>query len=168
MEWIRVGRHYCHNEVAYDMKKILPIFIFSFFINNSLFGEPLQAKSDYIFDGDTFSAQAHLANGAKISVRVRIRNIDAPEIHGECDYEIQLAQMARQRLSALLPKGTIVTLDNIKDDKYLGRIDALVNLDGQDIGKIMIDGKLARKYNGGKRMPWCDNNKENKEKIKKE
>lgn len=154
--------------MVFNMKKLFYIFIFSFFTNYSLFAEPLQAKTDYIFDGDTFSAQVHLENGAKISVRVRIRNIDAPEIHGECDYEIQLAQMARQRLSALLPKGTIVMLDNIKDDKYLGRIDALVDLDGRDLGKIMIDGKLARKYNGGKRMPWCDNNKENKEQVKKE
>ena len=115
----------------------------------------LRAETDYVFDGDTFSAKVMLENGARISVRVRIRNIDAPEVHGECESETELANLAKMRLSALIPKGTIVMLDKIRDDKYLGRIDALVSLDGNDIGKIMIDGKLARPYDGGKREGWC-------------
>ena len=90
-----------------------------------------------------------------MTLRVRIRNIDSPEIHGECAEEINLANMAKHRLSAILPKGAAVKLSDIKDDKYLGRIDALVEIGGQDVGKMMIDGKLARRYSGGKREPWC-------------
>lgn len=116
----------------------------------------LSATTGYIFDGDTFSARVNLENGADISVRVRIRNIDAPEIHGECKEEIEMANLARDRLSELLPKGTTVGLSNIKDDKYLGRIDALVSLNGRDVGEIMMDEELAREYNGGKRMSWCE------------
>ncbi|MDR1027756.1 MAG: thermonuclease family protein [Rickettsiales bacterium] len=136
-------------------------FSYSLILLLSCFGgfaakaESLRADVDYIFDGDTFSAKVALENGAKISVRVRIRNIDAPEMSGECESEIELANLAKARLGALIPKGTIVELDKIKDDKYLGRIDALVAEGGRDIGKIMIDGKLARPYNGGKRQPWC-------------
>jgi endonuclease YncB( thermonuclease family) len=114
------------------------------------------ATVDYVFDGDTFSARVNLENGAATTVRVRIRNIDAPEIHGECEYETNLADMAKRRLAEIIPKGTDVALSKIKDDKYLGRIDALVGLDGSDVGDIMVKEKLARKYNGGKRASWCD------------
>jgi endonuclease YncB( thermonuclease family) len=136
--------------------KLKTLIIFCFLmIPFSVMADDLSATVDYVFDGDTFSSQVLLENKAKISVRVRIRNIDAPEIHGMCEYETERAGQAWQRLRALLPKGTKVKLSEIKDDKYLGRIDALVSLDGKDIGKILIDEKLVRKYNGGKRMPWC-------------
>jgi endonuclease YncB( thermonuclease family) len=120
----------------------------------------LAATTDYVIDGDTFAAKVHLENGASVAVRVRISNIDAPETHGECDFEAELAGKSKQKLSDLLPNGTVVSLSKIKDDKYLGRIDALVSLNGKDIGEIMLAEKLARKYNGGKRAPWCSTNEE--------
>ena len=119
----------------------------------------LTAEVDYVFDGDTFSARVNFENGASAAVRVRIRNIDAPEIHGECAYETGLADKAKIRLSEILPNGTKVALSKIKDDKYLGRIDALVNFNGADVGEIMMKEKLARKYDGGKRASWCEKNK---------
>jgi endonuclease YncB( thermonuclease family) len=110
-------------------------------------------------DGDTFAAAVMLDDEIEITVRVRIINIDTPEIHGACDTEIKLANAARDRLIELLPKNSIVELTNIKDDKYLGRIDANVKIgDGIDISKILIGEKLARPYTGGKRLGWCENN----------
>ena len=116
----------------------------------------LTATSDHILDGDTFSAVVGLENGAKISVRVRFMNMDAPEMNGECESEIERAERSKDRLAELLPKGTKVILSKIKDDKYLGRIDAYVKFpDGRDIGEIMIRENLARAYGGGRREPWC-------------
>ena len=68
-----------------------------------------------------------------------------------------MAVRARDVLSALIPKGTVVELSNIKDDKYLGRINANVFLpDGRDVGLILIDSGLGRPYKGGKRKSWCE------------
>lgn len=115
------------------------------------------AMVDYIFDGDTFSARVMLEDDIAITVRVRLINIDTPEMNGKCDAEIQMAQSARDLLATLIPCGTRVELRNIKDDKYLGRINANVILpDGRDLGRIMIDSGLARPYKGGKRKPWCE------------
>lgn len=116
------------------------------------------ATVNYIFDGDTFAAYVDLApENIKISVRVRIRNVDTPEIHGACRTEIDMANRARERLGELLPIGTRVELTNIKDDKYLGRIDANVKLpDGRDVGKILIRDGFGRPYNGGARRAWCE------------
>jgi endonuclease YncB( thermonuclease family) len=93
----------------------------------------------------------------KISERVRLRNVDTPEINGECDYEKNKAQQARTRLGEIIPIGSMVELTNIKDDKYLGRIDANVfDSRGRDVGNVLVREGLGRKYNGGRRDKWCN------------
>lgn len=115
------------------------------------------ATVDYILDGDTFAAYVNLEDGIQISVRVRIKNIDTPEIHGMCQAEIDQALKAKERLAVLAPVGSVVELSGIKDDKYLGRIDAYVaGADGRNIGDILIAEGLARPYSGGHRAGWCD------------
>ena len=114
------------------------------------------AMVDYIIDGDTFAARVILDDDIKITVRVRIANVDTPELHGNCDYEIRMANIARDRLAQLIPTGSTVELTDIRDDKYLGRIDANVfDVAGNDVGKILIKEKLGRAYNGGRRVGWC-------------
>lgn len=114
----------------------------------------------YIVDGDTFSAGVRLADDTMVSVRVRIRNVDTPELHGECVDEIVAANVAKNRLAEMLPVGTVVELENVKDDKYLGRIDATVrDSHGRDVGRALIREKLGRPYSGGKRKSWCKNQK---------
>ena len=118
---------------------------------------PLSARAVRILDGDTFAAVVHMESGANVSVNVRIRNIDAPEIHGACEYESKWAEKSKNRLAELLPQGTEMILIDIKDDKYLKRIDARVRLNGKDIGDIMIKENMAVPYNGGRRKGWCQN-----------
>lgn len=115
------------------------------------------ARVGYIVDGDTFSGVVKLEDDIEISVRVRLRNVDTPELHGACVNEIIMANLARDRLAELMPVDSIVELQNIKDDKYLGRIDANVILpDGRDVGNVLIGEKHGRPYGGGRRSPWCE------------
>jgi len=136
------------------MTKVLS-FLVMFLISYHAYA--MQATVGYVFDGDTFAAVAHVDKNTDINVRVRIANVDTPEMHGACEYETQRANMARMRLMEIIPNGATVELKNIKDDKYAGRIDANVILpDGRDVGKILISEKLGRAYNGGRRMGWCE------------
>ena len=136
------------------MRKFL-FFMLGIFLSGVANAVP--ARVDYIFDGDTFSAAVKLDTDIEITVRVRLINVDTPEMNGKCAAEKIMAQNARDLLATLIPRGTVVDLQNIKDDKYLGRINANVILsDGRDIGKILIDSGLARPYSGGKRRSWCD------------
>ncbi len=114
------------------------------------------AVVDYVIDGDTFAAHVDVADDANVAVRVRLINVDTPELSGECVSEIKAARVARGRLQKLLPRGSRVELENIKDDKYLGRIDANVVLsDGRDVGNVLVRENLARRYRGGRRQSWC-------------
>ena len=74
-----------------------------------------------------------------------------------CDTEIEMANRARLRLGQLLPIGSAVELTGIRDDKYLGRVDARVfdNM-GRDIGAMLIAEDLGRPYDGGRRASWCE------------
>lgn len=123
------------------------------------FGIPavaVPARVGHILDGDTFSANVNLDADTTVSVRVRLRNVDTPEMNGDCEYERARAIAARDRLAEIIPVGSMVELSNVKDDKYLGRIDANVkNANGADVGEILIREKFGRKYSGGKRKPWC-------------
>lgn len=138
----------------YDMKKLLFVVCSVLVVGVA---NAVPARVDYIFDGDTFSGQVMLEQDVSITVRVRLINVDTPEMNGKCEREKRMAVRARDVLAALIPKGTVVRLDNIKDDKYLGRINANVFLpDGRDVGLILIDSGLGRPYKGGKRQPWCE------------
>lgn len=130
-------------------------FVFdALFVTGAAYATP--AEVSYIIDGDTFAARVMLADDTKITVRVRLINVDTPEIHGECESEIRAAFAAKARLSELLPVGSVAELRDIKDDKYLGRIDARVlTADGRDVGNVLIHEKLGRPYSGGRRDGWC-------------
>ena len=104
-----------------------------------------------VIDGDTITIR---------SERIRIANIDAPEIgHPKCDAERRLGLVARKRLAELLGSGQVdiergdPKSDRIKD-RY-GRTLALVYIDGKDAGETLIEELLARPWQG-KRRNWCD------------
>lgn len=142
------GRQSCHR-----MKKYFLVFLVMFL---TLSAHAVPAVVDYVVDGDTFAARVSVADDVQITVRVRLINVDTPELNGKCQDEVNMARRARGRMEKLLPRGTRIELENIKDDKYLGRIDANVfTPDGRDVGEVLVREKLARRYRGGRRQGWC-------------
>ncbi len=141
------------------MKRFVAAFLSIYFMQTLCFATPVVVK--YIVDGDTFVGDVVLENKAAVkSVSVRLRNVDTPEIHGECDSEIAMANRAKQRLAELIPAGSTVEIKNVKNDKYFGRIDANVfDSRGRDVGLVLVRENLGRAYSGGKRQSWCDNKK---------
>jgi len=140
--------------VAVMMIKRFGIFVFGVCLAAPSFA--VTARVGHVIDGDTFSGVVKLDGGIEISVRVRIRNVDTPEIHGECEYERNMAVRSKTRLAQMLPDGAVVELTNVRDDKYLGRIDAnVIDSHGNDIGMRLVREGLGRKYNGGRREKWC-------------
>lgn len=104
-----------------------------------------------IVDGDTVTIAGD---------RIRIANIDAPELHrAQCDAERRLAIVAKARIGELLRSGTIAVhigdpRDGRRKDRH-GRTLATITVDGRDVGEIMIAEGLARPWDG-RRHPWCE------------
>ena len=99
-----------------------------------------------VHDGDTIRCGAE---------RIRIANIDAPELRGSpkcgarrgytawCDYA--LGQRAGDALRGLIPRGHRVMIQRTGTDIY-GRTLALVQVDGMDVGDWLISQGLARRW----------------------
>ena len=115
------------------------------------------AKVVEIIDGDTFIVEIQSWPQHYIKTRIRLKNIDTPEIKGKCDFEKQKAQQAKAFLEKLIPTGTIILLDEVELGTYAGRFVANAYKDDRhDIGQMLLDAKLARPYNikiG--RQKWC-------------
>jgi len=136
------------------IKKLIFIFLIALLCRH-VFATPVVVKK--IIDGDTFMANVLLADGIEVmSVSVRLRNVDTPELKGKCESEIIRAEYAKQRLSELIPVGSTIEIKNVKNDKYRGRIDANVfDSKNRDVGMILIKENVGRPYSGGKRESWC-------------
>ena len=108
-----------------------------------------------IIDGDTFQARVQVWPGLSVDTRVRLRGVDAPELHARCADEYAKAQAARAALETMLAAGG-VTIWRVGIDKYGGRVDAAVaTRDTADVSAALLNGGWARSYDGGRRGSWC-------------
>jgi endonuclease YncB( thermonuclease family) len=108
-----------------------------------------------VLDGDTFEARVRVWPGLDITTRVRLRRIDAPEMHARCSDEHVKAEAARAALDAILAEGGI-GISGVTFDKYGGRVDADASTrKTPDISAAMLNSGLARSYDGGRRGSWC-------------
>ena len=107
--------------------------------------EPAEIR---VWDGD--SIRLGLTGEAEA---VRIFNIDAPEIPGQCAHETNLAQRSKNRLAALLA-GQRVEINRQGTDRY-GRTLAALSVNGVDVGDVLVSEGLARTWSG-RREPWCE------------
>jgi endonuclease YncB( thermonuclease family) len=101
----------------------------------------------HVIDGDTFDYQG---------TRVRIADIDTPEVHGRCAYETELAARATQRMRMLLAAGPFEMhqLASGRDEDRYGRKLRIVTRGGRSLGDTLVSEGLARTWTG-RREPWC-------------
>jgi len=102
-----------------------------------------------VYDGDTITIATKLPYDSSPIYRfsVRINGIDCPEMKTHNNNEHKCAIIAKQTTHDLA-FNQIVQLKNITLEKY-GRILADVFVDEISIGDLLLDCKLAVKYDGG-------------------
>ena len=100
-----------------------------------------------VIDGDTF-----VHNG----VRIRIADIDTPEVHGRCPYETALADRATARTRHLLAASDfeLHPLPSGRDEDRYGRKLRIVTIGGRSVGDVLVAEGLARTWSG-RREGWC-------------
>jgi len=108
------------------------------------------AGGDYatarIVDGDTFHYRGE---------KIRIADIDTPEVRGACAYETRLAARATARMEALLHQGPFeLRRAGARDEDRYGRKLRIVTRDGASLGDMLVEEGLAREWRG-RRQPWC-------------
>jgi endonuclease YncB( thermonuclease family) len=115
-------------------------------LSTAAYAEPNRCRA---IDGDTYQCDG---------IRIRVENIDAPELHARCPSELDAANAAKRFAQAALDgaiKIDIRVYEKRPRDRY-GRTLAHVLVDGDDLGELMIGAGLARPYHGERRLSWCD------------
>ena len=99
-----------------------------------------------ITDGDTFRYRGE---------RIRIADIDTPEVQGRCAYETRLAAQATERMEGLLREGPfeMQPIPGRDEDQYGRKLRVIVR-DGRSLGDQLVGEGLARTWEG-QRRPWC-------------
>jgi endonuclease YncB( thermonuclease family) len=111
-----------------------------------------------VADGDTIRSSLKLPCPL-CNVSVRILDIDTPESTylAKCDKEKALGLEAKRFLTKLVVGKETMMARSIKWDKYGGRINAHVELDGVNVGDLMITLGYAKRYTGvGPKPNWCE------------
>ena len=98
-----------------------------------------------IVDGDTFRLAGE---------KIRIADIDTPEVNGRCAYERDLAAQATARMEELLTAGPFEMHRIERDEDRYGRKLRVVTRDGRSLGDQLVAEGLARTWSG-RREPCC-------------
>ena len=137
--------------------KIIFFFLSSILISSTFAYDDVKiSKVISVYDGDTI--RVNIDSYPDIigeNIRVRLKGIDAPEIKGKCQKEIDLAIMARDYLRNAINQSSHIELKNIERGKYF-RIVGELYIDGENISKGLLKEKLAYIYHGGKKRSWCN------------
>jgi endonuclease YncB( thermonuclease family) len=106
---------------------------------------PAGARDNCVHDGDTFWLAGE---------KIRILDIDTPELNGQCASEQLLAIRARDRLLELLNAGPFELVEQGRHRDRNGRLLRIVVRHGRSIGDRLVAEGLARTWSG-RREPWC-------------
>jgi len=98
-----------------------------------------------VIDGDTFD------HGGE---RIRIADIDTPELRARCESEARLARAATERLRTLLAAGPFELKRLGRDEDRYGRKLRIVTRGGRSIGDTLVSEGLARTWTGRREL-WC-------------
>lgn len=112
-----------------------------------------------VIDGDTLKVHLPGLPMELQPVKVRVRGIDTPELKGKCASEKAAAKKAGAFTRSLIEMANTnsrpIQFSKIEWDKYGGRIDADVAIDGRSLADMLVSAGMARRYDGGKRGGWC-------------
>lgn len=106
------------------------------------------------YDGDTL--YRYIDTRRTLSrERVRLVDVDTPEIRGQCVEEIRMAIAAREVVIQALARAVTIELERTGRVDRNGRTLGRVYVDGRSVSMLLLEAGLARPYHGERRLPWC-------------
>ena len=117
---------------------------------------PYRAEVVRVKDGDTVLVDVHIWPGLTQRISLRLDGVNTPETRRPApDCEREAGRQAKAFVRGLLSPGDEVIIREVRLGKYAGRALGKIEVDGQDLGEMLIREHLARPYHGGRRSAWC-------------
>lgn len=108
-----------------------------------------------VYDGDTFKVNIpQWPDVIGYRIPIRIKGIDTPEMRGKCKHEVTLAREAKQFTVTQLRQANLIELKEVSRGKFF-RLIAEVFVDGESLGDLLLQHKLAVPYNSKAKHNWC-------------
>lgn len=119
---------------------------------------PYRAEVIKVKDGDTVLLDVAIWPQLTKRISLRLDGVNTPEKRGKgiTDCEKVAAQKATEFTQKFLKDTKFVFVSGVKLGKYAGRALGNITKGKQDLGKALLEAGHAKKYDGGKRLPWCD------------
>jgi endonuclease YncB( thermonuclease family) len=119
--------------------------------------DPIPMRITRVIDGDTLATRFPSLPKPLREVHIRLAHVDTPESGdlARCRAERQMAARATKFTRDAVKAAKSILVEPLGWDKYGGRFDAVVYLDGTSLGQMLLDAKLAVPYDGGRRRNWC-------------
>ena len=130
-----------------------------FGLASATYANPYDMKVTKVTDGDTIRVEAPwLLPELDDDISIRILGIDTPEKGGraKCEAEAALGAEATEFAKSVIAVGDVVQVDVLQWDKFGGRINADVFVNGENFAQMQIERGLAVPYDGGTKDSWCD------------
>jgi endonuclease YncB( thermonuclease family) len=112
----------------------------------SNYGDIVITKVTEVYDGDTF--RVNIEAYPQIigdDMPIRISDIDCPEMSDENKQMRKLAKRAKEFTEDRLNKAKVIELKNMKRGRYFWIV-ADVEVDGKDLGDMLVEEGLAERY----------------------
>lgn len=113
-----------------------------------------------VIDGDTIVFEApFLPKPLKPELSLRIYGVDTPEKRGnaQCEMEYSLAEEASEFTRSLVNKAKSRKVVIKQWDKYGGRVNGDLILDGKSLRTLLLNKGFAHLYYGDTKKPsWCE------------
>ncbi len=117
---------------------------------------PFLGRVERVIDGDTLDVRVRIWLDQEILVRVRLADIDAPELQSRCPAMRRLARLSRNVLAGMVA-GSPVRLTNVRRGKFFGRVIAEVfDMEGHQLSRAMLRRGLAWPYRERRRYRGRD------------
>jgi micrococcal nuclease len=129
------------------------------FTSVTAYANPYDMVVTKVTDGDTIRVEAPwLLPELGDDIAIRILGIDTPEKGGraQCEKEAALGAEATAFAQSIIGVGDTVQVNVLQWDKFGGRINADVYVDGASFAQMQIEKGLAVPYDGGTKDSWCD------------
>ena len=129
------------------------------FTSVTAYANPYDMVVTKVTDGDTIRVEAPwLLPELGDDIAIRILGIDTPEKGGraQCEKEAALGAEATAFAQSIIGVGDTVQVNVLQWDKFGGRINADVYVDGASFAQMQIEKGLAVPYDGGTKQSWCD------------
>jgi len=134
------------------------LFFFSLNASKTSHGDINKCELVHVYNGDTFIVNIRdMPAIIGKNIPIKISDIETPSISSKNPAVRTRAMQAKEFLENLLKKSKVITLKNVKRDKYF-RILAEVYADDKNVAQELINTGLANQLSDKKKTAWIKTN----------